>query len=357
MGRLLHPVAAEAPPGQRLMGERRTPRAQEHHATCSGPPIFTTATAVNGNGIYNSEPFTPTASGTYRWVASFSGDANNLPAGPTGCGDAAEQVRVTIPADPQLTTSASNAVTIGRAVHDTAHLSGGTEPTGMITFKLYGPADGACVGNPVFTSTVAVAGNGDYTSQSFIPTAPGGYRWIVSYTGDANNHPAGPTACGDGAELTIVRPATITPVAPAFSTAASQPAGVGMPIYDIAHLSGGTDPSGTSTFALFGPAAPSCVGPPVFTETAAVTGNGEYRSASFIAPQPGAYHWVVMYSGDAMNSGVGPTACGESGETASVAATPGRNPDPGPNIEVRPAKTHHRAKPLHRRRPPPPVTG
>jgi hypothetical protein len=40
-----------------------------------------------------------------------------------------------------------------------------------------------------------------------------------------------------------------------------------MPIYDTAHLSGGIEPSGTITFALFGPAAPSCMGPSVFTAT------------------------------------------------------------------------------------------
>jgi hypothetical protein len=133
-----------------------------------------------------------------------------------------------------------------------------------------------------------------------------------------------------------------------------------MPIYDIAYLSGGIDPSGTITFALFGPAVPSCEGPPVFTATVAVTGNGEYRSAALIAPQPGTYHWVVTYTGDGTSFGAGPTACGESAETASVASTPGPNPNPGPNIAVLAAKTHHRAKPLHRRKPlppPPPVTG
>jgi hypothetical protein len=327
-------------------------------ATCTTTPISTTATSVNGNGIYNSERSAPTAPGTYRLVAKYSGDANNHPAGPTPCDDVAEQVVVTDPAQPKLTSSVSQAVTIGGAIYDTAHLSGGSDPSGTITFALHGPSDGRCTGEPIFTSTLAVAGNNDYTSQSFTPAAPGGYRWVVSYSGDSHNHPAGPTACGDSAELAIVRPTNITPVAPAFATTASQPAGVGMPIYDTAHLSGGIDPSGTITFSLFGPAAPSCVGPPVFTATAAVTGNGEYRSASFIALQPGAYRWVVTYSGDAVNSGAGPTACGESAETASVAATPGPNPNPGPNIEVRAAETHHRAKPLHRRRPPPPpVTG
>jgi hypothetical protein len=327
-------------------------------ATCSTTPDFTAATTVNGNGIYNSEPFAPTEPGIYRLVAKYSGDANNHPAGPTPCDDVVEQVLVTGPAQPQLTSSASQAVTIGGAIHDTAHLSGGSNPGGTITFRLYGPANSTCAGAPVFTSSVAVAGNGDYISQSFVPIAPGGYRWVVSYSGDAHNHPAGPTACGDGAELAIVRPASIIPVVPAFSTTASQPAGVGMPVYDIAHLSGGIDPSGTITFTLFGPGEPTCTGAPVFSASAAVTGNGEYRSASFTAPQPGIYRWVVTYSGDAMNSGAGPTACGETAENTAVAATPGPNPNPGPNAAA--AKTHRNVKPLRQRTsspPPPPVTG
>ncbi len=210
--------------------------------TCSRTPVFTTATAVTGNGTYNSEPFTPTASGTYRWVASYSGDANNHPAGPSACGESEEHVGVTLPADTELTSTASEAVTIGGAVHDTAHLSGGAAPTGTMTFRLFGPEDSACSGNPAFTSTVAVAGNNDYVSESFVPRAAGVYRWVVGYSGDARNKPAGPTACGDSTEIVIIRPASITPVVPVFSTTASQATRVGTPLYDVAHLSGGLRP-------------------------------------------------------------------------------------------------------------------
>ncbi len=267
-------------------------------------------------------------------------------------------------------------MTIGGALHDTAHLSGGAIPSGTITFRLFGPGDSACAGHPAFTSTVAVAGNNDYASESFVPTAAGVYRWVVSYSGDARNNPAGPTACGDSAEIAFVRELGITPlVIPVFSTTASQPAQLGTPLYDIAHLSGSLDPGGTITFSLFGPDEPSCLGPPVFTTTAAVTGNGDYRSGAFVAGLPGTYHWVVTYSGDANDTGAGPTACGDSAETASLARapvltpspalTPGANPDPGPNFAApRPAKPHHKAKHQkakpphpHKGQPPPPVTG
>ena len=315
--------------------------------TCSGTPIFNSATQVTGNGVYNSNRFTPTTSGTYRWVSTYSGDANNRTAGPTSCGDTAEQVHVTAPAVPQLTTSASDAVTLGGAIHDVAHLSGVVAPTGTITFRLYGSAHSNCSGGALFTSTVNVAGNGDYVSGTFVPTAASTYRWVADYSGDVANNPAGPTACGDSAEIAIVRPPDITPVVPTFSTTASQQPSGGPSLYDTAHLADGIDPSGTITFTLFGPNDQTCSGTPAFTTTVAVTGNGNYRSAAFVVPRPGTYRWVATYSGDALNAAVGPTACGDSTETSSVSSTPHPSPDPGPNAPTPP-------KPRPKPKPPPP---
>jgi hypothetical protein len=92
--------------------------------TCAGTPIFTSSTAVNGHGIYNSDEFTVTQSAVYRWVATYSGDANNRPVR-TPCDARNEQVSVTVPALTRLTTSASVAGHLGGAIHDTAHLSNG----------------------------------------------------------------------------------------------------------------------------------------------------------------------------------------------------------------------------------------
>ena len=302
------------------------------NATCSGTPVFTSAIVVMGNGIYNSERFTPTASGTYRWQATYSGDAHNRPTGPTSCDDQAEAVSVTVPAAPTLTTSASAAVPLGGAIHDTAHLSGGTLPTGTITFRLYGPGKTDCTGDPLFTSTVRVVGNNDYASEPFTPTTPGAYQWIAGYSGDATNQPAGPTACTDSTETAIVAPPGITtPVLPAFSTTTSQSPTLGGPLYDTATLSGGTAPGGTITFELFGPDNATCTGAPAFTTTTPVNGNGSYRSAEFIVGASGTYRWVATYSGDAMNTPAGPTTCGDSTETATISANPGPVPPAGPN--------------------------
>ncbi|HSC04380.1 MAG TPA: hypothetical protein VLC49_13705 [Solirubrobacteraceae bacterium] len=320
---------------------------------CAGPPIFTTGTAVNGSGIYNSERFTPTASGSYRWRAIYLGDANNKRAGPTACDDPAEAVHVTVPAHTSLITSASDTVALGGAIHDTAILSGGSDPTGTITFKLFPPSDApndvACSGKPIFTSTVGVHGNGAYTSGAFVPSAAGAYLWVADYSGDHANHPAS-TACRDAGETGVVRPPDITPVTPALSTTISPSPGVGAPMFDTAHLTGGIDPGGAITFTLFGPNDASCSGPPVFTAVTAVNGNGDYHSAPFTVLRPGTYRWIASYAGDALNTPV-VTACGDPAETAVISAAVSPDLPEGPNVPTPP-----KPKPKPKPKPPPPPT-
>lgn len=62
--------------------------------TCAAPAAFTSPpVAVNGAGSYTSAPFTPTATGTYLAVATYSGDHNNAPLA-TKCTDTGESVMV-----------------------------------------------------------------------------------------------------------------------------------------------------------------------------------------------------------------------------------------------------------------------
>ena len=217
-------------------------------ATCGvGNLVFTSAAIpVAGNGNYGSGNFTPTMPGTYRWIATYTGDANN--AGVTGmCNDANESVVVS-QAGPTITTQASGAVTLGGAVSDDATLAGGFNPTGTITFTLYGPNDATCGNAPVFTSAaIPVAGNGTYNSGNFTPTAAGTYRWIATYSGDANNA-AVAGMCNDPNESVVV-----SKISPTMTTQASANVGLGSAISDAATISGGTNPTGTVTFTLSGP--------------------------------------------------------------------------------------------------------
>lgn len=174
--------------------------------------IFTSTAAVSGNGSYVSGTFTTSAAGIYLWTASYGGDGYNL-AATTPCGD--ESVVVTV-ANPGLSAQASpSSIEVGGSLSDLATISGGHSPTGTITFDLFAPDDEGCASS-IFSSTMPVSGNGTYISDSSTAVTLGTYRWVASYSGDANNAAAGPTACSDPAQQAVV--GGFTAVIPTLST-------------------------------------------------------------------------------------------------------------------------------------------
>lgn len=62
-------------------------------ATCSNAVLISTK-PVNGNGSYTSDSYASIVPGTYRWRASYSGDANNPAVALSTCGDPTETVDV-----------------------------------------------------------------------------------------------------------------------------------------------------------------------------------------------------------------------------------------------------------------------
>ena len=186
--------------------------------------------AVSGNGTYTTPsgftlPTTGTVTGTYQWAATYSGDANNNAANDQG--GAAEQVTVS-PASPTLTTTPNpTTVTLGATappiLTDTADLAGGYFPTGDITFTLF---QGSTL---VHTETVAVSGNGTYTTPTgfTLPTTgtvAGTYQWVAVYSGDGNNGEASDS--DPAAEQVTVNPASPTLVTTASPTTVTLPAPV-----------------------------------------------------------------------------------------------------------------------------------
>ncbi len=75
-----------------------------------------------------------------------------------------------------------------------------------------------------------------------------------------------------------------------------------------ASLTGVNDPSGTLSLSLFHVEDPACAGPPAFTATLPVTGNGPYQSGTFTPLDGGTYRWTASYTGDAANNSVA-TGC------------------------------------------------
>jgi uncharacterized repeat protein (TIGR01451 family) len=71
-----------------------------------------------------------------------------------------------------------------------ANLTGGFDPTGSITFRLYAPGVNPTVGPAAFTETVGVNGDGTYrTTTGFVSNATGTWHWVAAYNGDPNNKP------------------------------------------------------------------------------------------------------------------------------------------------------------------------
>jgi hypothetical protein len=95
---------------------------------------------------------------------------------------------------------------------------------------------------------------------------------------------------------------------------------LGSTIHDTATLTGGTTPTGSIEFKLFGPSDPKCLAAPAYTSPfSSASGDGSYPSPAFQPTAAGTYSWVALYSGDENNASVA-TACGDQNESVIVAS-------------------------------------
>ena len=262
--------------------------------TCGGAPIFTNTVPVAGNGVYNTTAgFTTVAAGTYHWTATYSGDASN-----TSVSSICANEAVVISSQLTINTLPNPLIgPIGTVLNDRATLAGGVNPTGTITFRLFGVNDQTCSVAPIFTNTVPVSGAGTYnTSAGFTAVLAGTYHWTATYSGDANNSSVS-SICANEAVVIIPRLTLVT-----IPNPGSGP--IGTVLNDCATLTGGSNPSGTITFRLFGVNDQTCSAAAIFTNTVPVnSGAGTYcTSAGYTTVEAGTYHWQTTYSGDANNS-------------------------------------------------------
>lgn len=283
--------------------------------------VDTETVNVNGDNTYSTPTgYLPTATGSYVWSASYSGDLNNSSATDNG----QNETEVVSPASPAINTVAGNTVVIGDGVPltDTANLTGGYNPTGTITFTLTGP------GGVLDTETVPVLGDNTYgTPSGYVPTEAGTYVWSATYSGDSNNN--GATDNGQNESQTVSH------ASPNISTVASgnQIIGNGTNLMDTALLSDGYNPTGTITFMLYGPGNTL-----VYTDTVIANGNGSYSTAGgdnpggYLPTATGSYLWVASYSGDANNNSA--TDNGQNESETVTPATPSINTTQQPAVAI-----------------------
>ena len=240
-----------------------------HHTWAASPstsPHAATVVVLAGDDLTNAKGYSPTYTLTVPACVN--------PANPTI----------------QTVTGGSVALGSGAKLTDTATLSGGSNPTGTITFKLHDPT-----GALRDTETATVSGNGSYpTPTGFLPDMAGTWHWVASYGGDSNNH-----AVSSGA---TDEPVVVSPADPTLPTVPSAGGPIGTVLNDSATVTGGSNPTGTVTFNLYGPNNATCSGTPIYSQTLALSGASATTAPGFTAVATGTYEWTAAYSGDSNNS-------------------------------------------------------
>jgi hypothetical protein len=285
-------------PGPRTLGD--APFTVSATSSSGLPVSFT----VPGGGpcTISGATVTITAAGTCSITANQAGNAI-YKAAPSVTRD----VNIAPPAKvtPTISTQASAGGPLGTTVHNVATVSGGSSPTGSVTFRLFSNAN--CT-TEVFTSTNNLTG-GTATSGNFTSTAPGTYFWTAVYNGDANNNTA-TSACGAPNQSVV-----ITKARPTISTQASAGGMVGTPVKATATLAGGAGPTGSVTFRLYSDASCSTQ---VFTSTNTLSGLTT-TSGWFTPASPGTYRWSALYNGDANNNSAS-SPCTAPGASVTLTA-------------------------------------
>ncbi len=185
--------------------------------TCSGPAIFTSADRpLDASGVATSASFTPTAVGTYRWIANFVSADTDVFLNSTGVCNAANETSVVTQTTPEISTDALDSDSLPDAsISDSATITGLTpDATGNVTFSLYGPGDNTCRTSiwsvdVSINGLVSAGGSVTVSSGNHTVTDAGTYRWIASYEGDAKNA-AVAGECNDPNESTVVDEASPT---------------------------------------------------------------------------------------------------------------------------------------------------
>ena len=216
-----------------------------------------------------SADFTPTAPGTYRWIAAYSGDAN-YPAVTSACNDANE-TSVVNQGVATVVTQATPNVTIGSPISDVATVTGGPAPAprppARSTSPSSAPTTPPAPAPPSSPAPTAAAGRrpaADGHLGPFTPTAPGTYRWIAAYSGDAN-YPAVTSVCNDANETSVVAQARGHHRHPGHADRHHRQPDLRRRHRHRRSGPGARRPPAPSTFTVFGPDDATCAGPVVFT--------------------------------------------------------------------------------------------
>jgi hypothetical protein len=175
---------------------------------CTTVAFTSSAVPVSGDGTYGPVSFTPTAIGTYHWVATYSGDSPNTngTSHNSDCSDTGEDV--TVISVPSSMTSAQSFIPNDSA---TISASQGGNLSGSVSFDVYESAD--CSGTSIYHQDATVSGASPRTvstTNTAVSTTAANVSWKLSYT---SNNPAQRSigaSCVEKSALSIDNDGTVT---------------------------------------------------------------------------------------------------------------------------------------------------
>lgn len=286
----------------------------------------------NGSGQVSYSTSSLSA-GSHNITAEYEGDSSN---NPSVSAVLVQGIGTTPPAPTTTDVSSSlNPSTAGQTVVFTASITGGSSPTGNVTFK-----DGATT-----LSTVALSGNSASYSTSALSVAS--HSITATYGGDASN------AASTSATLTqVVNAASASPTTTALNSSLN-PSTANQAVTFTATVSGGGSPTGTVAFKD---------GATTLATIALASGTAAYTTSALSVAT---HSMTAVYSGDAANaastsavlsqtvnqpgagvvltSGVNPSAVGQS--VVLTATVTGNNP--GGTVEFWDGATRLNSKSLN----------
>ena len=269
-----------------------------NNGTCTGTPNSTSGTFALSSGAVDATTFTqgPLNAGSYSFQAHYAGDSNY-----TATDSPCEPLTIN-KVTPAISTTPSAGGIVGIQIYDTANVTGGLNPTGTVTFNLYGVSDTTCSGSAIFTDTANLVG-GSATSGNYTTTAAGTYHWKATYNGDSNNNSVTSPCADEPVTTNKATPTLTTDIHNDASHAIVTSVSAGSTVHDKASISGGLNPSGSVDFTFYSSGDCTTGGAAAGSGIPLVSGVA-HPSSSEGPLNAGSYSFKAHYNGDANNNAV-----------------------------------------------------
>jgi len=276
---------------------------------CDGQPVWTGSLGVTGPGVYTTPSTTFAQPGWYVYQEVLPETSTHIGA-TTPCTDPAERVRVEV--QPRVhTIVSSDRVEPGSTISDRVFVEGLVDQPATVQAFLYGPFPAreavSCDGPSLWTGTISVTKDGEYSTQPYTPASPGFYVYRESIAPQGFVRGA-QSDCADQAETTVVvaKPTVKTKIS-------DQSTAPGSVITDSVLVTGLGSLTVPVRVDLFGPYATrgaiDCAGTPAWSGSFLAKGDGTYTTQSVKIEKAGYYTYrESIAQGPANDAATGPCA-------------------------------------------------